>query len=84
MAMSFQPMRARDAGAELAAVARLQMPFDIVGPRSLQEGRQLGERGIENVTATIASKPIEVLRRKELQRRAKSGAAWSLIRLRFF
>jgi len=35
--------------------------------------------GIENVTATVAGKPIEVLSREELQKRAKSRAAWSMV-----
>lgn len=35
--------------------------------------------GIENVTASIAGKPIEVLSREELQKRAKSRAAWSMV-----
>ena len=35
--------------------------------------------GIENVTAAIAGKPIPVLSREELQRRAKSRAAWSMV-----
>jgi hypothetical protein len=37
--------------------------------------------GIENVTASIAGKPIEVLSREELQKRAKSRAAWSMVGL---
>jgi hypothetical protein len=35
--------------------------------------------GIENVTASIGGKAIPVLSREELQRRAKSRAAWSAI-----
>ena len=35
--------------------------------------------GIENVTASVAGKPIPVLSREELQRRAKSRAAWSAV-----
>ena len=35
--------------------------------------------GIENVTATVAGKFIPVLSREELQRRAKSRAAWSMV-----
>jgi hypothetical protein len=35
--------------------------------------------GIENVTASIAGKPIDVLSREELQKRAKSRAAWSIV-----
>lgn len=37
--------------------------------------------GIENVTATVAGKPITVLSREELQKRAKSRAAWSMVGL---
>ncbi|MGI4881372.1 MAG: hypothetical protein ACRYG4_28255 [Janthinobacterium lividum] len=35
--------------------------------------------GIENVTASVAGKSIEVLSREELQKRAKSRATWSAI-----
>ena len=35
--------------------------------------------GLENITASINGHPIEVLSREELQRRAKSRAAWSMI-----
>ena len=37
--------------------------------------------GIENVTASVSGKPIEVLSREELQKRAKSRAAWSMVGL---
>jgi hypothetical protein len=37
--------------------------------------------GIENVTASIGGKHIEVLSREELQKRAKSRAAWSMVGL---
>jgi len=37
--------------------------------------------GIENVTASIAGRPIPVLSREELQKRAKSRATWSAIGL---
>jgi hypothetical protein len=37
--------------------------------------------GIENVTASIGGKTIQVLSREELQKRAKSRAAWSMVGL---
>jgi hypothetical protein len=37
--------------------------------------------GIENITASIGGKPIPVLSREELQKRAKSRATWSAIGL---
>jgi len=37
--------------------------------------------GIENVTASIGGRPIPVLSREELQKRAKSRAAWSVVGL---
>lgn len=37
--------------------------------------------GLENVTATVAGRPLDVLSREELQRRAKSRARWSMIGL---
>lgn len=37
--------------------------------------------GIENITASVSGKPIEVLSREELQKRAKSRAAWSMVGL---
>jgi hypothetical protein len=35
--------------------------------------------GIENITGSISGKPIAVLSREELQKRAKSRAAWSMV-----